>query len=236
MTVTEAENSRARALACHDQGMRATVSGAAAVAAALVVAGSAAGTDPPFRGSIAKIDAATRARMIGSSWHEGCPVRIRRLRLLRLDYWGFGGHIRRGKLIVHEDQARAVKRVFRKLYYAHFRIRRMRLIDYYDGSDRRSMNDNNTSAFNCRYVAGTTRWSQHAYGRAIDINPIRNPYVDGSYVSPTAGAPYADRSKHAKGMIHGGDKVVRAFAGASWKWGGYWSGPKDYMHFSRNGH
>jgi hypothetical protein len=97
------------------------------------------------------------------------------------------------------------------------------------------MEANNTSAFNCRFVSGTTRWSQHAYGRAIDINPVRNPYVDGSYVSPTAGAPYADRMKHRIGMIHAGDKVVRAFADENWKWGGYWSPYQDYMHFSRTG-
>ena len=204
-------------------------------AAALTSTGSATATDPVFQGSISTIGATQRERMTGKSWHKGCPVPIRNLRLLKLSYWGFGGHVRRGKLIVHEDQAPRVKRVFKKLFYRGFRIRRMVLIDYYDGSDRRSMAANNTSAFNCRYVSGTTRWSQHAYGRAIDINPIRNPYVDGSYVSPAAGAPYADRTKHKMGMIHGGDKVVRAFADANWTWGGYWSPYQDYMHFSRTG-
>lgn len=216
--------------------MRVRVLALPAVLAALVVAGQARAADPVFHGSISVVDAARRDRMIGSSWHSGCPVRIRDLRLLKLDYWGFGGRVRRGRLIVHEDQARRVKRVFSKIFYAHFRIRRMVLIDTYDGSDRRSMEANNTSAFNCRFVAGTTTWSQHAYGRAIDINPIRNPYVAGSHVSPEAGRRYADRSRHAMGMIHGGDAVVRAFADASWKWGGYWSYPKDYMHLSRNGH
>jgi hypothetical protein len=206
------------------------------VLAALAVPAQARAAGPVFHGSISTISAAQRERMIGSSWHSGCPVPIRDLRLLRLDYWGFAGALRRGSLIVHEDQARRVRRVFAKLFYAKFRIRRMRLIDAFDGSDDRSMDANNTSAFNCRFVAGTTSWSQHAYGRAIDINPIRNPYVAGSHVSPTAGAPYADRSLHAIGMIHGGDAVVRAFADASWKWGGYWTYPKDYMHFSRNGH
>jgi hypothetical protein len=211
------------------------------VVTALGLAGSAQGrlertAEPVFHGSIAAIDAAQRERMIGSSWHRGCPLPIRNLRVLTLDYWGFGGHIRRGRLIVHEDQALRVKRVFRKLFYRGFRIRRMVLIDAYDGSDNRSMAANNTSAFNCRFVAGTTRWSQHAYGRAIDINPIRNPYVSGSHVSPSAGAPYADRTRHAMGMIHSGDRVVRAFADANWKWGGYWSPYQDYMHFSRNGH
>jgi hypothetical protein len=204
--------------------------------AALTVPGHARAAAPVFHGSISVIGAQLRARMTGSSWHSGCPVRIRDLRLLKLDYWGFGGRVRLGRLIVHEDQALRMKRVFSKLFYADFRIRRMLLIDAYNGSDDRSMDANNTSAFNCRFVAGTTTWSQHAYGRAIDINPIRNPYVAGSHVSPEAGRPYADRSRHAIGMIHGGDPVVRAFAVANWKWGGYWSYPKDYMHFSRTGH
>jgi len=221
--------------------MRKETGALAVVLVALALAGSAQGrfeqaAEPVFHGSIASIDLAQRARMIGSSWHRGCPVPIGNLRLLTLDYWGFGGNVRQGHLIVHEDQALRVKRVFRKLFYRGFRIRRMVLIDAYDGSDRRSMNANNTSAFNCRFVAGTTSWSQHAYGRAIDINPVRNPYVSGSYVSPTAGAPYTDRTRHAMGMIHGGDRVVRAFADAGWKWGGYWSPYQDYMHFSRNGH
>jgi hypothetical protein len=208
---------------------------ATAVLAALAVPGHARAAGPVFHGSISVIDAQLRERMTGSSWHRGCPVPIRDLRLLKLDHRGFGGRVRRGRLIVHEDQAPRVKRVFEKLFYAHFRIRRMLLIDAYNGSDDRSMDANNTSAFNCRFVAGTTRWSQHAYGRAIDINPIRNPYVAGSHVSPEAGRPYADRSRYAIGMIHGGDAVVGAFTVANWTWGGYWSYPKDYMHFSRYG-
>jgi hypothetical protein len=123
----------------------------------------------------------------------------------------------------------------RKLFNAHFPFRRIWLIDAYGSDDRRSMAANNTSAFNCRYVAGTTRWSEHAYGRAIDINPIQNPYVSGSYVSPAAGRAYADRSRRAPGMIHAGDVVVRAFASIGWKWGGYWRSSKDYQHFSSTG-
>ena len=188
-----------------------------------------------FHGSISRIDAPTRGRMVGSSWHPGCPVAIHDLRLLRLDYWGFDRTVHRGRLIVHRRQARDVRRVFAKLFYLQFPIRRMRLIDAYGGSDHRSMEANNTSAFNCRFVAGTTTWSMHAYGKAIDINPVRNPYVSGSHVSPAVGARYADRSLDAKGMIHDGDAVVRAFAAEGWGWGGNWASPKDYQHFSANG-
>jgi hypothetical protein len=195
------------------------------------------GSGPVFHGSISRIDAATRAEMIGSSWQEGCPVAIADLRLLRLDYLGFDDLVHRGRLIVHEAEARPIRRVFRTLFYARYPIRRMRLVDAYGGSDDRSMAADNTSAFNCRHVGGpSSPWSMHAYGKAVDVNPVENPYVQGSYVSPPAGESYVDRSRHAKGMIHGGDRVVRAFAAEGWKWGGYWTSPIDYQHFSTNGH
>jgi hypothetical protein len=206
-----------------------------AVVVAMALAGRAQAADPVFHGSISVLTPEQKAEMRGKSWHQGCPVALRDLRRLTLDFWGFGGGLRTGRLIVHETQAWRIKRVFRRLFYAGFRIRRMVPIDAYDGNDRRSMEANNTSGFNCRFVSGTTRWSQHAYGKAIDINPIQNPYVSGSFVSPTAGAPFADRTKHARGMIHGGDEVVRVFMDANWRWGGYWSSHKDYMHFSRSG-
>jgi poly-gamma-glutamate synthesis protein (capsule biosynthesis protein) len=206
-----------------------------AVTAAMALAGRAQAADPVFHGSISVLTPEQKAEMRGKSWHEGCPVALRDLRRLTLDFWGFGGGLRTGRLIVHETQAWRIKRVFRRLFYAGFRIRRMVPIDAYDANDRRSMEANNTSGFNCRFVSGTTRWSQHAYGKAIDINPIQNPYVSGSFVSPTAGAPFADRTKQSRGMIHGGNAVVRAFADANWRWGGYWSSYKDYMHFSRTG-
>jgi D-alanyl-D-alanine carboxypeptidase len=206
-----------------------------AVIAAMALAGRAQAADTVFHGSISMLTPEQKAEMRGKSWHEGCPVALRDLRRLTLDFWGFGGAHRTGLLIVHETQAWRIKRVFRRLFYAGFRIRRMVPIDAYDANDRRSMEANNTSGFNCRFVSGTTRWSQHAYGKAIDINPIQNPYVSGSFVSPTAGAPFADRTKRARGMIHGGDPVMRAFADANWSWGGYWTSYKDYMHFSRTG-
>jgi D-alanyl-D-alanine carboxypeptidase len=86
-------------------------------------------------------------------------------------------------------------------------------------------------------VAGTDRWSEHAYGHAIDLNPVENPYADSDgYVSPPAGAPYLDRSRRVPGLIHRGGPVVTAFADAGWEWGGNWPWPKDYQHFSAGGH
>lgn len=170
------------------------------------------------------------------SWHRGCPVPIKYLRYLRMSFWGYDGAVHRGEMVVHKNVAGAVVKVFGKLFAARFPIRRMRLVDVYFGDDDLSMAANNTSAFNCRPVTGGTAWSQHAYGWAIDINPIQNPYVtSGGTVLPPAGAPYVNRSLRAKGMIHAGDVVVKAFASIGWGWGGYWSGTRDYMHFSATG-
>lgn len=186
--------------------------------------------------SFGPIDAATKQRMTGVSWRPGCPVGLDDLRLLKVRHWGFDNRVHRGRLVVHEDSARGMVRVMRNLFRHRFKIRRMRLVDAYGADDHRSMAADNTSAFNCRFVSGTSRWSEHAYGRAIDVNPIENPYADSDgYVSPPAGAPYRDRSQRAEGLIHRGGNVVQAFAAIGWEWGGYWSWPKDYQHFSLTG-
>lgn len=191
---------------------------------------------PPFKGSVHCIDASLKAKMLASgSWKPSCPVRLSQLRLIKVTFLGFDGRAHRGNLVVARGWARPLLGVFRTLYDARFRFRRIRLIDAYQADDRRSMRADNTSAFNGRYVSGTTRWSMHAYGLAIDINPVENPWVDGRYVSPPNGAPYADRSKRARGMIHADDVVVRAFRSIGWKWGGDWPGAKDYQHFSSTG-
>jgi hypothetical protein len=175
------------------------------------------------------IDAKTRERMTGVSWHRGCPVGLNDLRLLKVRHWGFDGK-------VHEDSARGMVRAMRRLFGLHFPIRRMRLVDAYGADDHRSMDADNTSAFNCRFVSGTDRWSEHAYGHAIDVNPVENPYADrDGYASPPAGAAYFDRSQRARGLIHRRGPVVAAFAKIGWEWGGNWSWPKDFQHFSRNG-
>jgi hypothetical protein len=191
---------------------------------------------PGFHGSVEPISPHLRQRMTGVSWHRGCPVGIGELRLVRVTYRGFDGGVHRGRLVVNRDSAGAMLRTMRTLYRLGFPIRRMRLVDAYGADDHRSMAADNTSAFNCRFVAGTGRWSEHAYGHAIDLNPRENPYVtsDG-YVSPPMGAPFTDRSRRAPGLIHRGGPVVRAFAEAGWAWGGNWSWPKDYQHFSTGG-
>ena len=118
-----------------------------------------------------------------------------------------------------------------------FPIRRMRPIDAYRGSDDRSMAADNTSAFNCRYAvaAGPKRWSVHAYGEAIDVNPVENPYLEGGKVRPAAGKPYLDRARARPGMAVRGGRLVAAFALVGWLWGGRWTGSPDFQHFSKTG-
>lgn len=210
-----------------------------ALLAALVSAPAAAdapGGSLAFQGRAEQIDPATRERMSGVSWRPGCPVGFAELRLLTVSHWGFDGRVHRGRLVVHRDHAAGMVGTMRKLFRLRYPIRRMRLVDAYGADDHRSMDADNTSAFNCRFVAGSPGvWSEHAYGRAIDVNPVENPYVTGSgHVSPPAGARFADR-RHARGVIHGGGPVVRAFASIGWEWGGNWSWPKDYQHFSATG-
>jgi hypothetical protein len=196
---------------------------------------SSAASSPRFEAQIAQIDAATRARM-RFSWRPGCPVGLATLRLVTLRHWNFDGAVRRGELVVHRAHAGRIVTVFRKLFERRFPIARMRLVDAYGADDDRSMAANNTSAFNCRFVSGTRRWSEHAFGRALDVNPIQNPYVaSNGRVSPLAGARYANRSRRAPGMIYAGDATVRAFASVGWRWGGAWKGDRDYQHFSTTG-
>jgi len=188
---------------------------------------------PPFHTTTETVTAAE----LGPSWHAGCPVGPSQLRLLRVTFVGFDGRAHTGAIVVHRDVGGDVVTVFRRLYDARFPIRRMEPVSKYGASDRRSMAADNTSAFNCRLASapGPKRWSAHAFGKAIDINTIENPYVQGSYVSPAAGRAYLERSRYRRGMAVAGGVLVRAFASVGWLWGGRWAGTPDYQHFSSTG-
>ena len=203
------------------------------LAGSLFAPGAGSQTQPPFRSSVSPIGAAFRAQM--TSWHKGCPVLVSDLRLVKVSFWGFDGRAHQGKLILHRSYTSLVIGALRTLYYERFPIRRMQPVEAYGSSDDRSMAADNSSAFNCRGVPGATSWSEHAYGRAIDVNPLENPEVRQGVVSPPGGRAYTNRSKQAKGMIRSGDATVRAFEAVGWHWGGYWHSLKDYQHFSWNG-
>lgn len=189
-----------------------------------------------FAASVRRIDAEVISRM-GTSWQPGCPVALEELRVIALTHWGFDGHVHAGEMMVHHRHAAAVTHVFSALFEARFPIERMELANGYMGNDPPLAQRNNTVGFNCRApVGGGGPWSEHAYGRAIDINPERNPYVSRSgRVEPLFGGAYRDRSLTAAGMIQPNDPVVRAFRAIGWRWGGAWRGTKDYMHFSATG-
>jgi hypothetical protein len=189
-----------------------------------------------YKATIKRLPDGIRSWMKGVSWHQGCPVPLRDLRLVKLRYWGFDREPHMGLLVVHADVAKKIVRIFGRLYAIPFPIRRMHLVDRYGADDTKSMEHDNTSAFNCRWRAGQPGvWSQHAYGRAIDVNPVENPYVWSGGVSPWNGAPYVDRSDRRRGMIYHGDRVWWAFRNRGWEWGGDWTSVRDYQHFSRNG-
>jgi D-alanyl-D-alanine carboxypeptidase len=174
--------------------------------------------------------------VVGSSWHAGCPVGLDELRHVRLSYWNFKGEQHVGELIVHRSVVEDIRTVFSSLFLKRFPIRQMRLVDDYGADDFVSIEADNTSAFNCRTATGSSRWSEHAYGRALDVNPIENPYVNRSgMTSHTASIPYLDRSRPRPGMAVSGGALVAAFESVGWGWGGRWDSPKDYQHFSANG-
>ena len=188
---------------------------------------------PAFVSSVSPVTAAD----LPSSWHAGCPVGPDQLRLLHLGYWGFDGQAHVGTMVVAAGVAQAVVSVFSALYGERFPIRKMQPVDAYGGSDPASTADDNTAGFNCRYAVapGPPSWSVHAYGEAIDVNPVENPYIEGGQVQPPAGAAFTDRGDVRPGMAVPGGQLVGAFAGVGWQWGGRWSGTPDYQHFSATG-
>ena len=187
---------------------------------------------PAFAGTVARVAVTD----VASSYRAGCPVGPDDLRLLSLSYWGFDDKAHTGTMVVRASVASAVVDVFHRLYDNRFPIRRMEPVDVFGGSDDASMAADNTSAFNCRnaVTTGPPQWSAHAYGEAIDVNPVENPYLEAGSVLPPAGAPYVDRSNVRPGMAVRGGELNAAFAAAGWYWGGAWSSP-DYQHFSATG-
>ena len=183
---------------------------------------------PSFSGSVEPV----RWSELRHSYRAGCPVGPPELRTVHVSYWDFAGKPQLGAVVIAGRHAAAILTVFRQLWMARFPIRRLQPVSAYRGSDDASIAADNTSGFNCRFVGGTTRWSMHAYGEAIDVNPVENPYVQGSRVSPPAGRAYADRRRDRQGMAIGNGVLVRAFASVGWKWGAAFG---DYQHFSTTG-
>lgn len=195
---------------------------------------AAAPASPPPAPAGATVEPVTAADL-GTTWRPGCPVEPEQLRRVDVGYVGFDGQTHRGPLIVHQDLVPEVIAIFEQLFRLGYPIEKIRTVDHYpDANDELSMEDNNTSAFNCRLVPGTNEWSPHAYGRAIDINTLVNPclYASG-YFEPQNAAAFLDRSRTDPGVLHPGDPAVHAFTDRGWRWGGEWAAPLDYQHFER---
>lgn len=176
-------------------------------------------------------------RMDGVSYKEGCPVTREELSYCRVLYVGDDEAAYVGELVVNDAIADDILEIFRELYKAGYKIGSICLVDDYGGDDNLSMVDNNTSAFNFRIVNNTSTLSRHAYGMAIDINPLYNPWIyekDGkTIVDPPTGMEYADRSLENEYYLTGEDLCTQLFLEHGFSWGGNWEDSKDYQHFSK---
>jgi hypothetical protein len=196
-----------------------------------------------FHSSVAPVSPHWRAQLTGRFWHKGCPVTLGQLRVLSVTYWGFDGKPHSGGLVVNERATKPLSIVFAKLYALHFPIRHLTLQEEYGPANQQPQDGDISGSFECRNAVpspcdppGTvTSWSEHAYGEAVDINPLENPYVGCGMTHDPAGAKYLDRKVLRKGMVT--PEVIAAFRSVGWGWGGSWSGnTHDYMHFSATGH
>jgi hypothetical protein len=198
----------------------------------------------PFQSSVQPLPQPVRAQLqTGGFWHKGCPVALSDLRLLTVSYRGFDGQAHTGQLVVNERAARPLAGVFGRLYRLRFPIRHMALADMYGPARDRPSDGDVSGSFECRQAVpspctggrGTGSWSMHAFGLAVDLNPVENPYVGCGQSRDPAARRFFDRSRHRSGMVT--QRVIAAFRSIGWGWGGSWAGnTKDYMHFSSSGH
>jgi D-alanyl-D-alanine carboxypeptidase len=197
--------------------------------------------------SIAPITRAEgRAIIQAKEWHKGCPVVFSQLRVLTTRYYGFDRRTHWGRLVVNARLAAKLQTVFAKLYAIRFPIHHMQFGDTYGSLKNVPKDGDFTASFECREASAspctgattsktTGSWSMHAYGAAIDLNPVENPYVGCGMTRDKTALSYLNRSNVRRGMVT--SAVIAAFASIGWGWGGSWFGPtKDYMHFSANGH
>ena len=188
---------------------------------------------PAFAASVGTVTAAE----LPYTWRPGCPVGPAQLRQIHMTYWGFDGRPHLGTMVVNAGVVDDVITIFRTLYQERFPLQEMIPEDAYRGNDNAAAAADDTSGFNCRdaVAPGPPQWSVHAYGEAIDVNDIQNPYVDGSTIIPPAGSAYLNRADVRPGMAVPGGALTGAFASVGWSWGGRWSVAPDYQHFSLTG-
>jgi len=198
----------------------------------------------PFTSSIRALPTPLKTELKRNGfWHANCPVALSSLRVLTLTYRDFEGRVQVGQVVVNRTAAAPLTTAFHKLYGHHFPIHHMQLADMYGPERSRPADGDVTGSFSCRQAVpspctggkGTGSWSMHAFGLAVDVNPVENPYVGCGQSRDPASLPYRNRSRHRRGMVTRG--VIAAFGSIGWGWGGAWAGTtKDYMHFSSTGH
>ena len=186
-------------------------------------------------GFASRVDQAPSDVIARSTWKPACPVRADQLDWVRVTYVGFDGKRHSGELLAHRDVSDDLVSVFRALWRARFPIEEIRITEARELDLKPTGDGNNTGVFTCRPMLDGSGFSEHAYGRAIDINPFQNPYHQGGIVLPELASAYLDRGNERPGMIFGGGPVVGAFDSIGWQWGGRWRNSTDLQHFSRNG-
>lgn len=201
-----------------------------------------------FSNTIEPISKEIEKRMrAGNSYRDNCPVKLKDLRYLRLKYLGFDGRTHTGEMIVHKSVAKDVVKIFDELYKIKYPINKMELVSKYKGSDYKSIEADNTSAFNCRAVTGNShKWSNHAYGQAIDLNPIENPYISRSgRIAHKKSLKFAKNREYLRkkfgnkqpayrAILTSNSQAVKIFKRHGWRWGGNWHSIKDYQHFEKS--
>lgn len=186
-----------------------------------------------------KISDEVFARMWKKSFKENCTVPRASLRYVKVLHYTLDGKVRIGEMVCNKAISKDLVEIFRELYDAKYPIERMVLVDNYNALDEPSMEANNSSCFNFRFITGTTKLSNHSKGLAVDINTLYNPYVkvrsDGSvYVEPATGTPYVNRTKTFDYRIDHDDLCYKLFIKHGFEWGGDWKSVKDYQHFEKN--
>jgi hypothetical protein len=190
--------------------------------------------DGRFASSIGPVTPPIRDRM-GESWSSACPIDLSDLRYVTVAFRGFDGFAHTGELVLAAHVAEDVVGVFEKLFDTGFPIEEMRLVTTEDHHAPKTGDGNSTAAYNCRSIRGSSRWSEHALGTALDINPFHNPMLKRGSLVPEKATSYVDRDNVRPGMVVDPGVAVKAFAEIGWKWGGHWSSHKDWMHFSAGG-
>jgi hypothetical protein len=181
--------------------------------------------------SISEISDEVFSRISGVTLPENALIKRSDLRYLRVRHVGFDGSEQTGEIICDRRIADDLLKIFRELFEIRYPIEKIRLADEYGGDDDKIMADNNSSCFNYRCVANTDTLSMHGKGRAVDINPLYNPYIQNGVVMPENAAPYADRTADFEHKITHDDECFKIFAAHGWSWGGDWKTSQDYQHF-----